>query len=133
MSEEAAITQMIQEWCAGTNQPGEAGADAYASFGTEDVVLLPPNAERLDGRDAVRAWMLEFSESDEWSITWGANRIEVSPCGELAYAVGTYELSVKDADGNTVADRGKFLDALRKEDGRWKAAAVSFNSDLAAE
>ncbi len=97
--------------------------------------MLPPNGERLNGRDAARAFIFDnFASSDEWSITWEASHIEVSSAGHLGYGFGPYEFSMKDADGNSVEDRGKWLDVFRKEaDGSWKASAVSFNSDQAAE
>ena len=130
-AEEAAVKQMIQDWLVATNESGQAGADGYASFFTEDGVVLPPNAERQDGRDAISAWVLQFHEIEGFSISWEANRIEISASADLAYAIGTYEYSVNDADGNPVEDRGKFLDALRKQaDGSWQASSGMFNSDL---
>ena len=130
-AEEAAVKQMFQDWLVATNHPGQAGADGYASFFTEDGVALPPNAERLDGRDAISAWVLQFHENEDFSISWEANRIEISASADLAYAIGTYEYSMKDADGNPVEDRGKFLDALRKQaDGSWQASSGMFSSDM---
>jgi ketosteroid isomerase-like protein len=38
---------------------------------------------------------------------------------------------VKDAKGNAVTDKGKFLDTLKKQaDGKWKLTVIAFNSDL---
>ena len=66
MSEETAIREMLNEWRAATNQPGEAGADGYAAFVTDDVINLPPNGERVDGRDTLRTWALNFTNADDW-------------------------------------------------------------------
>ena len=132
MSEEAAIREMIQSWLTATNQAGEAGADGWVSFVSDDVSVLPPNAEIAEGSAAAREVMLAFTGADDYSITWEATRIDLAHGGDMASVVGTYEYSLKDPEGNPVEDRGKFLDVLRKEgDGSWKAFAVCFNSDLA--
>ena len=130
-AEQAAIEQASRDWLAATNKPGEEGADGYASFFTEDAVLLPPNAVRVDGRDGVRALVLAFTEADDFSETWEATRVEVSAAGDLAYMMGTYEYSLKDAEGNPVSDKGKFVDIWKKQpDGTWKVVVDISNSDL---
>ena len=131
MSEEAAVRQMIDDWRASTNAAGEEGTNGWMSHVSHDVVVLPPNAEMADGRDAAREVISQFTEAEDFSITWAATRVDFSEGGDIASVVGTYEFSLKDPEGNPVEDRGKFLDVLRKgEDGSWKAFAISFNSDL---
>ncbi len=128
---QAAIEQATRDWLAATNKPGEEGADGYASFFTEDAVSLPPNAERIDGRDAVRARALTFTAAEDFSITWETTRVEVSAAGDLAYSTGTFEVSFKVAEGNAVSDKGKFVDIWKKQtDGSWKAAITICNSDV---
>jgi len=130
-AEKAAVEKLVSDQLAGTNQPGEAGADGYVSIVSEDVVVLPPNGKRVDGRKAARDWALENTSAQDWTVSWKATHVEISASGDLAYAIGTYELSLKDANGNTVRDTGKFLDGFKKQaDGRWKETVVSFNSDL---
>jgi len=133
-AESAAIEALISEQLAANNQPGEAGADGYVSVASEDLILLQPNGERVEGRQAVRDWALQFTSSEDFSVTYAADRVEVATSGDLAYAVGSYEFSLKDADGNNVADRGKFMDAFRKgADGNWEMTVIAFNSDLPVE
>ena len=130
-ADRAAVEQVLRDQLTGTNRPGEEGADGYVSVATEDIVLLQPNAERVDGRGAVRALMLSRTSADDWSVSWAATQVEVAAAGDLAYAIGTYELSLKDAEGNAVADEGKWLNVFRKQaDGSWQASSGMFNSDL---
>jgi ketosteroid isomerase-like protein len=130
-AEKAAIEKLLKDQLAGVNQPGPAGADGYVSVMSEDVVALPPNGGRVEGRQAVRDWSLQFTSSPGWSVTWKAARIDIAASGDLAYAIGSYEFSLNDAAGNPVADKGKFLDAFKKgADGSWKLTALAFNSDL---
>ena len=80
--------------------------------------------------DAVRALILSYTQAAEFSVTWEATRVEVSAAGDLAYSMGTYEYSLKDAEGNPVSGKGKFVDIWKKQaDGSWKAAVGIGNSD----
>lgn len=133
-AERAAIEGLIREQLAGNNQPGEAGAEGYVAVASSDLILLPPNAERIDGRRAVRDWVLQFTSLTDFSITYAANHVEVATSGDLAYAVGSYELSYKDAEGNPVSDRGKFMDGFRRgASGDWEMTVIAYSSDLPAE
>jgi Ketosteroid isomerase homolog len=51
----------------------------------------------------------------------------------MAWVSGTYELTMNDASGKPINDRGKYLEVWEKQtDGNWKCAADMWNSDLAA-
>ncbi len=129
-ADQAAIEQATRDWVTATNKPGEEGADGYASFVTEDAVWLLDNGALVEGRDAVRAWILPLTQAEDFSVTWEATRVEVSAAGDLAYSMGTYKYSLKDAEGNPVSNKGKFVDIWKKQaDGSWKAAIGIGNSD----
>ena len=132
-AEKVAIEKLLGDWLEATNKPGEEGAEEHASFMTEDGVLLPPNAERVDGRAGVRELILQFTQAEDFSIDWKATSIEVSADGKLAYGIGTYEFSLKDAAGNPVSDRGKWVNVYKKQaDGSWKVIIDMWSSDLPA-
>lgn len=132
-SETVAIEKVVSDQLAGTRRAGAAGADGYVSTASEDLVVLPPNAPRVEGRTAVRDWALQFTSAPEWSVSFKTDRVEVAASGDLAYATGSYEFSFKDASGTTVSDRGKFLDAFRKPPGgSWQITVISYGSDLPA-
>ena len=133
-AEKAAVESMIGSWCKASNQGGEAGADGYMSYVTEDVVCLPPNAARAEGRAAVREIIMGFTMADDFSITWSPSRIDITGDGRQAFGYGVYEFSLKDDAGNQVNDVGKWLDVFEKqEDGSWLCSTVMFNSDLAVD
>ncbi len=130
-AEKAAIEIMLADWVEVTNQGGEAGADGYASFVTEDAVFLPPNEVRIEGRAGVREMILQFTLAEDFSIDWKATSIEVAADGKLAYTNGVFEYSLKDAAGNPVSDKGKFVDVFKKQaDGSWKCSLGMWSSDL---
>jgi ketosteroid isomerase-like protein len=56
------------------------------------------------------------------SINWKTTRLEASKSGDMAYLVGTYEMTMKDG----INDRGKYCEVWKKKaDGKWPAAATS--------
>jgi|SRR5579862_1216810 len=107
-------------------------ADGASSYYAEDAVLMPPNAPIATG-EAIRSFWKGFVASPGFTVAWKATKAEVARSGDLAYLTGTYELTVNDARGKPVNDRGKYVEVWRKQaDGKWKAVADIFNSDLAA-
>ena len=132
-AERAAVEKMSADWLEAMRQGGQAGADRYAEFVTEDAIFLPPNAERVDGRVGVRDLMSELTTADDFSISWKPTRIDILSGGEFALAIGEYEYSLKDAWGNLVSDRGKFFDKFTKQtDGSWLCSIGMWNSDYLA-
>jgi ketosteroid isomerase-like protein len=67
------------------------------------------------------------------AITWKPTRVQAGKSGEMALVSGTYELTMNDASGKPINDRGKYLEVWEKQsDGNWKCRADMWNSDLAA-
>jgi len=57
----------------------------------------------------------------------------VAKSGDMACLSGTYELTMNDASGKPVNDRGKYIEDWEKQvDGKWKCGADIWNSDLPA-
>jgi uncharacterized protein (TIGR02246 family) len=101
-----------------------------AALYTEDAVLLPPNAPKTEGREAIQKYFATFPPLETFTLT----EEEIGGMGGLAYTVGVYTFSFKGEDGELVKDTGKFLDIKQKqEDGSWLLYRDMFNSDLAVE
>jgi len=57
----------------------------------------------------------------------------VAKSGDLGFVSGTYELTMNDASGKPVNDRGKYVEVWEKKaDGKWKCGTDTWNSDLPA-
>lgn len=133
-AEKAAVEQALRDWVIASDQPGMLGAEGYASFMTEDVVWLPPNAPIVVGREAVMAGQAPMRAQSDFSLHFDAARVEVSAGGDLACGIGTYEISYTDPEGVLVHDIGKFMDVWRKQpDGSWKCIAGMHSSDQPVE
>jgi ketosteroid isomerase-like protein len=47
----------------------------------------------------------------------------------MAYAAGKYSASFTDPKGHPVKDEGKYLNVLRRVDGKWRVVADAFSSN----
>ena len=124
--DEQAIRSLIQQW---VKLVAAKNADAVAELYAPDAAIMPPNAPLAEGREAIAATWRSMMQAPGFQLTFAPTRIEVSKGGDMAMDRGTYRL-VTQATSGAVEDRGKYVVVWRKVDGRWKAAADIFNSDL---
>lgn len=94
----------------------------------EGARTMPPNAESVVGRDAIGAWWGEMARTEGLELSWEPTEAHVSASGDMAYDVGTYEMTLP--DGST--DSGKYLVVWVKRDGEWRIAADMFSSNQPA-
>ena len=104
----------------------QAIANTYAS----DAVSNPPNSPPLKGRDAIVKYNEEFLKLPKVTMTGETETIGFSDDGTLAYNTGKYTATFADEKGRTIKDEGKYLNVLRKVDGKWKVVVDAFSSNL---
>jgi ketosteroid isomerase-like protein len=103
------------------------------AYYSDDAIVLPPNATSAATKEAIRNVWKDVFASPGLVISWQPTRVEVGKSGDMAWVRGTYELTMNDASGKPINDRGKYLEVWEKQsDGNWKCAADMWNSDLAA-
>ena len=126
-ADERAIREADSAWSAAA---AAKDLDGYMSYFAPDASSFRPNAPIATGLEAIRnAFVQPFATPG--SISWKTTNVEVSRAGDLGYAFGTYEGASKDAKGQPVTHRGKYLSVWKKQpDGKWKAVADMYNSDL---
>ena len=62
-------------------------------------------------------------------ISWKTTRVEVAKSGDMAFLVGSYELTMQDG----TRDKGKYCEVWKKQpDGKWKVETDMFSSNLPA-
>ena len=127
-AEEQAIRGEVDRWLQLVKAKDAAAiADLYA----EDGAVMPPNAPIGKGRAAIQQTWAGMMQTPGFDLTFVPDQIVVSSAGDMALDRGTYRLRVA-PNGAAQTDTGKYVVVWRKIDGKWKAAADIFNSDLPA-
>ena len=102
---------------------------AVAATYTTDAILLPPNQPVVAGRDKIRAWFAGFPPI----VSMDIEDTEVDGHCDLAYARGTYRLTIAPPGAPQVRETGKYIEIRRKQaDGTWLKQRDMFSSDAAA-
>jgi len=112
-----------------------AGKDVEQTiaFYSDDAIVFAPNATSATTKEAIRNRWKDMFASPGFVITWQPTTVRVGKSGEMARVSGTYELTMNDASGKPINDRGKYLEVWEKQsDGNWKCTADMWNSDLAS-
>jgi ketosteroid isomerase-like protein len=112
-----------------------AGKDVEQTIGyySDDAIVLLPNATSAATKETIRNVWQDMFASPGLVITWQPSRVQLAKSGEMGWVSGTYELTMNDASGKPINDRGKYLEVWEKQtDGNWKCRADMWNSDLAA-
>ena len=105
---------------------------AVAAHYTQDAVLLPPDATRVDGREAIQNFWKGAMDSGLKDLRLEA--VEVEESGDLAYEVGKFALSVPGKDGAPADVMGKYIVVWKKgPDGTWRLHRDIWNSDPAPQ
>ena len=103
------------------------------AYYSDDAIVFPPNATSAATKENIRNVWKEILASPGLVISWTPRKVKLGHSGEMAWLSGTYELTMNDASGKPINDRGKYLEVWEKQtDGNWKCAADMWNSDLAA-
>jgi len=129
-ADEKALRDLDAQW---SNAAGAKDVDKTVSYYADDAIVSPPNAPVASTKAAIRAIWNGLLTSPGFSGGWKATRVEVARSGDIGYVSGTVEVTVNDAKGKPVTDRGKFVEVWKKQaDGTWKCAVDIWNSDLPA-
>ena len=121
--EKAAVRAMTDRWLA-----AHASRDwnELALQYTESAILLPPMAEAIEGRAAIRAWF----EANENDTNVEITILEVEGYADLAYVRGESEVTLGASTDAPVRLRGKYLDIRRRQpDGSWLVSIDMFSPD----
>jgi uncharacterized protein (TIGR02246 family) len=123
-----AIKQVEATW---NKDAASKDAAKWASYFTEDGSGLYPGLPTLNGRDAIKTSFAPALSDPNFSLTFASDRVMTSKSGDMAYAQGTYTMTMTNPKTKQpVTDKGKYLTIYVKQaDGSWKVVADTYNSD----
>ena len=103
--------------------------DQAAALFATDGFLMPPQREAVQGHKAIELMLGRLGDAGYQNLRVETIRVEES--GDMAVEIGRYTVAIQQANGTTVADRGKFVQAWRRL-GVWLMTVNSWNSELPA-
>ena len=95
--DEQAIRALDSAW---SQAAGTKDLDKTVSFYADDASMLPSNAPIANGKDAIRAAWSQFMAMPGFSISFAPTKIVLSKSGDMAYEIGTFQLTLNDAQGS---------------------------------
>src|SRR5207302_5853137 len=125
-SAEAAIRKLDAAW----SQAAQAkDVDKMVSYYAEDASVLPTGASIANGKNQIHDFWQHIMSSPGFNLHFEPTKIEVARSGDMAFEIGTAELTMNDASGTPQTVSGKYVVVWKKQRGSWKAAADIFNTD----
>lgn len=126
-SAQEAVEQGAVAWENAFNSgDGKALADLY----TDDAVVFPPGAKRVEGKEAIAEFWQGAIDSGLGDAD--LEPLEVVEFGDLAYEVGAVALTATGSDGDRVPVSGKYIVVWqRADDGVWRLHRDIWNLDPA--
>jgi len=128
VADEQAIRGQVDHWLKLVKAKDAAG---IALLYTDDGAVMPPNGPIGKGQAAIEQTWASMMKTPGFDLAFVPEQIILSSSGDMALDRGTYKLAVT-PNGTAQTDTGKYVVVWRKVDGKWKAAADIFNSDLPA-
>jgi uncharacterized protein (TIGR02246 family) len=125
-SDEQAIRALDTAW---SHAAQTKDLDKTVSYYADDASMLPPNMPIATGKDAIRAVWTQLLSTPGGSLTFGPAKVVVSGSRDLAYEIGTFQLTANDAQGKPATSTGKFVVVWQKRAAQWKVVADIFNDD----
>ncbi|MGD2108046.1 MAG: DUF4440 domain-containing protein [Phycisphaerae bacterium] len=94
--------------------------EAIAMYWTDDAVIHTPGRPPVNGKDALRKFVAENRSTPGFSIHWKPTDAKVARSGDLAYTIGSYEVTFPKPDGGLVTQEGNYICVWRREGEAWR-------------
>jgi uncharacterized protein (TIGR02246 family) len=101
--------------------------DQAAALFASDGYYMPPQREAVQGPRPIELVLRGYGESGYQNLR--LETIRVYHSDDMAVEVGRYTVAIQQANGTTVADRGKFVQTWHRL-GAWLMTANCWSSDL---
>ncbi len=93
---------------------------AFVNFAADDAAVLR-GEDLIVGKDALRASYENRPSSEDVTLAWTPDFVDVSSSGDLGYTYGKYTYTSTDSLGNVQSNEGIFHTVWKRQaDGTWK-------------
>ena len=118
------IPGAVQDFCTNFNT---GNFDHCVAMYAPDGYFMAPHRETVQGKEAIQRVLQQFADQGYEDLRLETLRVESS--GDIAVEIGRYTVSIRQPNGTTVIDRGKYLSAWRRF-GAWLKAADCWSSNV---
>ena len=126
-TDQQTIRDMDAEWSRAAENKVAA---KFASFYSETGSVMPFNTPIATGKAKVQEVWTQLMAKPGFSLRFAPTQIEVAKSKDMAYDIGTFELKLNDAQGESMTIPGKYVVVWKKQKGgSWKAEVDIFNTD----
>ena len=125
-AESRLLLQQDAEWADAASQGTDV--DKIVSYWSDDAVVIPQGQPIAEGKQAIRAFVVDSLHTPGFKIHWVSNSVKFSPDGQLAYMRGDNQTTVTGANGAPMTLLGRSLTVWRHEpEGRWRCVVDIWN------
>jgi uncharacterized protein (TIGR02246 family) len=125
-ADQAAIGEANKKWLAAIAAKDVAAIGAVYA---EDASMLPPNAPKVAGREAIQANWTQMVAAPGFALTFETEKLEVAKSGDVAVDIGTYSFTPSEG---VPAESGKYVVTWVKRDGNWVVFTDMFSANQPA-
>ena len=117
---EAAVSVVVKAW----NAAAEArDAESFASFYTDDGMVLLEQMPLVQGTDSIRPTIAAMMQDPAFAMSFESDNVVGARSGELVYETGVYSMTFTGPEGGMVSQEGNYVAVWEKqEDGSWKCS-----------
>jgi ketosteroid isomerase-like protein len=125
-AEKKALVQAEADFEAARAQKGMEG---WLSFFSEDTANFNSGKPITFSKAEMREQLTKTWNPDA-ILKWQPVKVDVAASGDLAYTVGSWQLTGKNRKGEPISMTGKYMTVWKKQaDGAWKVVADIGNAD----
>jgi ketosteroid isomerase-like protein len=125
--EREALLALDREWSQSFKD-----VDKFVSYYSPDASVYAPGMPVVTGAGPIRETFAKLNSMPGFSLQFSPTKADVGASGDIGYITGTYEMTVNDAAGNPMTEKGKYVEVWKKQaDGQWKVVEDIFNADTA--
>ena len=108
--------------------------DRIMSYFGDGAVMIPPGQPAVEGKVAIRDFVVSSLRIPGFRIHWVSDRVTFSPDGKLAYMHGRNETTMRDPSGTLVTFPGRGVTIWRLDpDGQWRCVVDIWNDPPKAQ
>jgi uncharacterized protein (TIGR02246 family) len=105
--------------------------DHLISLYADDASIFYADNRAVTGKAAIRETWRTILVKPGFAMSTEPLKVQVSDSGDLAFIHGAYTMTMDDAMGKSISDKGEYVVVYKKQpDGKWKVFADSGNSDF---